>query len=239
MRRPGFTLQIPANTEQRRENPAGLGGWELHECVCRLRGSRDDEGHADVFGECLSVLEPVREDPQGQRLHLRQSLFPGGGVHETARKGYDLCDPAPVFLPVEFHVQRHGWRIARPGTPAPNSLWKPRLRKLPPTRPPAPKASSSPDAPPRPERLRPRLPLRPRDPRAFGGDGERPPRGPLHDRPSSREPPRSLPRPLRHRQGRLLHGRGVPGDCRKARDEGPCARISSPGSGSGSSTTPS
>lgn len=65
--------------------------------------SLGNKGHRERAGFGLTVLKPVGQHAEGQRLGRRECLRFGGAVGEHARQGWDLGDPAALVLALDLH----------------------------------------------------------------------------------------------------------------------------------------
>ena len=79
-----------------------LGGRELP-----ASGSRRPEGYAQEIGRRLTVLEPLGNDTERERLYPGEYLAPGLAVGHNAREIGDFTNPAPVVLLLEVDCVVH------------------------------------------------------------------------------------------------------------------------------------
>lgn len=70
------------------------------------------EGNGHLAGNCLTVLQPIRNDSQRERFDCSKSLLAGAAVDGDSGQGWDIGNPAPVFFARElnFEVKHFGLR---------------------------------------------------------------------------------------------------------------------------------
>ena len=69
--------------------------------------SRCDERDVHEAGASLAMLQPIRHDTEGERLHQGASLHLARPVRHDARQIRNVGDPATILFLLEYHLQAH------------------------------------------------------------------------------------------------------------------------------------
>lgn len=97
-------LPVCRLTDQPRRNNAAKTRFDFAAPPnsCRLERDREE------LRNCLSKLQPLREDPQRESLHPCHRVSLGGPVCQDTGKSADLSEPAAVGLEFGSDEKGHG-----------------------------------------------------------------------------------------------------------------------------------
>lgn len=100
----GLSFDSPTDSQQRREYAPCLRGRPV--CSRRL------ERHGEQFARCFLMFEALSQDPQRERLDLRNGLGLIAAVAQHTRKVRNLGDPPAILFAFEFDLEGHTGTLA-------------------------------------------------------------------------------------------------------------------------------